>query len=120
CTKAGSTISTGTPSSSRNGLGLAPLRSGGVGFSGGLALRAAAQGLRDASDRGVPVGRRPGRRQVAGGERLGGTATVAKNAGARSPRVVHRLMPLHGIDVAGEHPGHLWVSQGTCGLNLSE
>jgi len=50
--------------------------------SGRLALLADAQGLGNAVDRGVPIGRRGGRGQVEGAQRIAGAAAVAKNAGA--------------------------------------
>jgi hypothetical protein len=79
---------------------------GGVQFaiaSRCFALLRRTQSLGDAIDRDAPIS------VICAGqaerlERHGWTAAVAENAGAGLPRVAERLLPLHGIEVAGEHP----------------
>src|SRR5262245_29019115 len=97
CTRAGSTISTGTPNWSLN-VSLP---------SGGLTLLAGTQGFRDPVDGGVPIRGLGRRRQVEGTQGFRGAAAIAKNAGTGLTRIVHGQLPLHRIDVAWKHLCHL-------------
>ena len=47
--------------------------------------------------------------QAEGADGIGRVAAVAEDAGARLARIAHRLLPLHGIDVAGGHVFRLWI-----------
>jgi len=68
-----------------------------------LAQCGCAQRVRYPVDGGAPVGCRFAHRQSEGADGIAGAAAVAEDAGTRLARVAHRLLPLHGVDVAVGH-----------------